>query len=91
MCDRIAHARLGGKVQHHVWRLLVEYARQRGKIADVQLPFGESFVCLEPVRPVALERNAVVGIEIVDSHHLPATTQERERRMVANETGRTRN
>ena len=71
--DRRSHPRLCGEVDDDVDRLAVERLTQRFPVGDVRLAKDEAGRRLrERSEPRLLERDVVVGVEVVDADHVIA-------------------
>src|SRR5690606_18525913 len=93
MFDRVPHPRLGGQVQDVAEARLLEQAADRLGVRDVEPRELEAFGARMPANvgdPVFLERNRVVGVQVVDTVDAVAALEQGDARMHADEAGRSR-
>ena len=84
--DRVADARLGGKVQHNIESLAAGSARQRVGLGDIGLHETKAGFSLKYPQSRGLELWRIIGVEIIDSGNGMPTPQQRRSRMKANES-----
>ena len=86
--QRVPDARLRGEVDDRFGPSAREELRDRRAVRDVGAHVVEAGERLGPVEPRLLERNVVVGIEIVDAAALVAPFEQAQRERGADESGR---
>ena len=89
--DRVADAGLSCEVTCGVKFMLAEYSRKQRQIAQVAFISAISGVGVEEGVAIALERNGIVVVEVVQADNFVALVKQRLRHMHPNESGRPRN
>ena len=87
--QRVAHARLCREVNDARKFLARKERTHRIVVREVQLLEAEVGLCGEPREPCLLQRDVIVLVEIVQTHHLVAAGQQLVRGVRPNESRRT--
>jgi len=85
--DGMAHADLGGQVDHTPGLFPFEQRRERCSIFHGQHGEAKARLGLESRQPRQLERGVVVSVEIVYAHHLLTTGEQDGSHVHADEAG----
>jgi hypothetical protein len=85
MVERVPHAGQRGQVQHAVAAL--HALGELGAVQDVAMDERETLALLQHLQALGLQLRVVVGVHVVEPHHLVAAVQERVGRVEADESG----
>src|ERR1700731_4821269 len=85
--QRVAHARLGGEMDHVLEAVLREQLRHPGAVGEVELDEMEGRIFAKLVEPRLLERRVIIGVEVVEAYDRAAGSQQPARHVEADETG----
>ncbi len=85
--QRVAHARLGGEMDHHLRPHRGEQLRGARAVGEVDLPEREARAPEQAVQARPLEPRIVVLVQAVDADHAAALGQQPLGQMVADEPG----
>ena len=84
--QRVAHAGLGGEMDHQIETSGGEKRVHARRIGEVELVEGEARI-REPGEAVMLQPRVVIGVQVVEPDHLPAFGEQTQRDGAADETG----
>ena len=76
MRHRITHSRLRRQMHHRVEPIPLEHGTQRGQVGDVAALKCKLRLAAQQCQPRFLERRVVVGIQVVQTHHLITARQQ---------------
>ena len=85
--ERVAHAGLGGEMDHAGRLLLGEGRLDHRPVAEIGLDEAEALALLKPGKARLFQRHIVIRIEVVEADHLVPAIDEAGCRVIANEAG----